>query len=116
MSKVITTVTTYEEKALEALTKVQAEILDYVKSAVKFVDGKVSDVELPFELPEIDFVETVLAEVPTLDEVVTTQFAFSKKLLANQEKFAKNVVKAVKPLTRDAKSTAKASSKATKAA
>lgn len=99
MSKVITTVTTYEEKALEAITKLQSEILEYVKSAVSFVDGKISDVELPFELPEIEFVDTVLAEVPSLEEVVNTQFAFSKKLLANQEKFAKNVVKAVKPLT-----------------
>ena len=53
-NRVITTVTTYEEKALDAIVKVQAEILDYVKSAVKFVDGKVSDVELPFELPEFD--------------------------------------------------------------
>lgn len=112
MSKVITTVTTYEEKALDAIVKVQAEVLDYVKSAVKFVDGKVSDVELPFELPEFDFVDNVLAEVPTLDEVVTTQFAFSKKLLANQEKFAKNVVKAVKPLTRDTKAPAKSTTKA----
>lgn len=115
MSKVINTVTTYEEKALEAIAKVQAEILDYVKTAVKFVDEKVSDVELPFEFPEVEFVDSVLAEVPTLEEVVTTQFAFSKKLLANQEKFAKNVVKAVKPLTRDAKPAVKAT-KTTKAA
>lgn len=115
MSKVITTVTAYEDKALEAIVKMQADILDYVKSAVKFVDEKVSDVELPFELPEFDFVDAVLAEVPTLEEVVTTQFAFSKKLLANQEKFAKNVVKAVKPLTRDAKPATKAT-KSTKTA
>ena len=53
-------------------------------------------------------IDAILAEVPTLSEVVDTQFAFSKKLLANQEKFAKNVVKAVKPLTRDAKPATKA--------
>ena len=99
MSKVITTVTEYEEKALDLLTKVQAEVLDYVKQAVEFVDGRVSDVELPFEVPQLELLDDI---VPTLSEVVDTQFACSKKLLANQEKFAKNVVKAVKPLTREA--------------
>ena len=109
MSKVITTVTEYEDKVLEAMTKVQQQVLDYVKQAVDFVDGRVSDVELPFELPKLE----ILDEVPTLSEVVDTQFAFSKKLLANQEKFAKNVVKAVKPLTREAaKPKAKTTTKA----
>lgn len=108
MSKVITTVTDYEAKALEALVKVQDEVLGYVKQAVEFVDGRISEIELPFELPEIEALDAILAEVPTLSEVVDTQFAFSKKLLANQEKFAKNVVKAVKPLTRDAKPATKA--------
>ena len=103
MSKVITTVSEYEDKVLELITKVQGQVLDYVKQAVDFVDGRVSEVELPFELPKIE----ILDEVPTLSEVVDTQFAFSKKLLANQEKFAKNVVKAVKPLTREAKPKAK---------
>ena len=109
MSKVITTVTEYENKALEVIVKVQDEVLGYVKQVVDFVDGRISEVELPFELPEL----TVLDEVPTLSEVVDTQFAFSKKLLANQEKFAKNVVKAVKPLTREAN---KPKAKTTKAA
>ena len=109
MSKVIDTVTEYEDKVLELLVKVQGEVLTYVKQAVEVIDGRVSGVELPFELPRIE----VLDEVPTLSEVVDTQFAFSKKLLANQEKFAKNVVKAVKPLTREA---AKPKAKATKKA
>ena len=60
------------------------------------------------DLPEVPFLD----RVPTLDEIVNTQFAFSKKVLTNQEKFAKNVVKAVKPLTRDAKPKAKAEPKA----
>ena len=98
MSKVIDTVTEYEAKALELLVKVQDEVLTYVKQAVDFVEGRIPDVELPFEVPELE----LLDEVPTLSEIVDTQFAFSKKLLANQEKFAKNVVKAVKPLTREA--------------
>ncbi len=102
MSKVITTVTEYEAKALEAIVKVQDEVLGYVKQAVEFVDGRISEIELPFELPKVEALQTVIAEVPTLSEVIDTQFAFSKKVLANQEKFAKNVVKAVKPLTRDA--------------
>lgn len=108
MSKVIDTVTEYEDKALELIVKVQDQVLGYVKQAVEYVDGRTSEIQLPFELPEL----TVLDEVPTLQEIVDTQFAFSKKLLANQEKFAKNVVKAVKPLTRDAAKTTKTTSKA----
>lgn len=102
-TKVITAVTEYEDKALELLVKVQDEVIQYVKQAVEFVDGRVSDIELPFEVPQVE----LLDEIPTLSEIVDTQFAFSKKLLASQEKFAKNVVKAVKPLTRDAAVTAK---------
>ncbi|HAS09586.1 MAG TPA: hypothetical protein DCS55_03570 [Acidimicrobiaceae bacterium] len=101
---IMTTVTTYEEKALELIVKVQDEVLGYVKQAVQLLDERIPEVELP----EI----AVLDQVPTLEEVVTTQFAFSKKLLTNQEKFAKNVVKAVKPLTRDAKPKAKTATKA----
>jgi len=97
---VMTTVTEYEEKVLELLTKVQDEVLTYVKQAVELLDERLPELELP-EVPVLD-------KVPTLEEIVNTQFAFSKKVLANQEKFAKNVVKAVKPLTRDAKPKAKA--------
>jgi len=104
---VITTVTEYEDKALELLVKVQGEVLGYVKQAVALLDERLPQVELP-EL-------AVLDQVPTLEEIVTTQFAFSKKVLSAQEKFAKDVVKAVKPLTRDAKPNAKAT-KVTKAA
>jgi hypothetical protein len=102
---IMTTVTEYEQKALELLVKVQDEVLTYVKQAVELIDDRLPEVELP----EI----AVLDQVPTLEELVNTQFAFSKKVLANQEKFAKNVVKAVKPLTRDAKpKAAKATTKA----
>jgi hypothetical protein len=98
MSKVMTTVVEYEDKALELITRVQDEVLGYVKQAVALVDGRVSGIDLPFEVPQLQ----LLDEVPTLAELVDNQFAFSKKLLANQEKFTKNVVKAVQPLTREA--------------
>ena len=95
MSTIMNTVTDYEDKALELIVKVQDEVLGYVKQAVELLDDR---------LPELDLPEVALLDkVPTLEELVTTQFAFSKKLLTSQEKFAKNVVKAVKPLTRDAK-------------
>ena len=104
MSTIMTTVTEYEDKALELILKVQDEVLGYVKQAVQLIDER---------LPELDLPEVaVLDQVPTLEELVNTQFAFSKKLLTSQEKFAKNVVKAVKPLTRDAKPKAKATPKA----
>ena len=104
MSTIMTTVTDYEDKALELIVKVQDEVLGYVKQAVQLIDDRLPEVSLP----EV----ALLAQVPTLEELVNTQFAFSKKLLTTQEKFAKNVVKAVKPLTRDAKPTAKAAPKA----
>lgn len=104
MSTIMSTVTEYEDKALELIVKVQDEVLGYVKQAVQVLDERLPEIELP----EI----AVLDQVPTLEELVTTQFAFSKKLLTSQEKFAKNVVKAVKPLTRDAKPKAKAAAKA----
>lgn len=110
VSKVITTVTEYEEKALEAITKLQAPVLEYLKKAVDAVDGRISSIELPFdlpfELPEIEVLDKVRSELPTLQEIVDSQFKFSKKVLANQEKFAKNVVKAVKPLTPEPKKAA----------
>lgn len=106
---IIDTVTEYEDKALELIVKVQDEVLGYVKQAVEFLDDKLPE----FEVPEL----AVLDQVPTLSEIVDTQFAFSKKVLSNQEKFAKNVVKTVKPLTRDAaKPKAKTTTKSTKTA
>jgi hypothetical protein len=108
VTSIMSTVTEYEDKALELLVKAQDEILGYVKQAVALLDERLPE----YELPEV----ALLDEVPTLEELVTTQFAFSKKLLTNQERFAKNVVKAVKPLTRDAKPKAKATKATTKAA
>ena len=110
MSKVIDTVTDYEDKALQVLAKVQDEVLTYVTQAVELIDGRVARVELPFELPKVELLE----QLPTLSEVVDTQFAFSKKLLANQEDFARNVVQAVRPLTGEAAQPAKAAKKTTK--
>jgi hypothetical protein len=104
----LTTVTEYEDKALEALVKLQEDLLGYIKQAVELLDERLPQIELP-EVPLLD-------QVPTLEELVNTQFAFSKKVLASQEKFAKNVVKAVKPLTRDAKPKAATKAPATKAA
>jgi len=101
----LTTVTEYEEKALELIVKLQDDLVGYVKQAVELIDQRLPDIDLP-ELPVLD-------QVPTLEELVNTQFAFSKKVLASQEKFAKNVVKAVKPLTRDAKPKATKTTKAT---
>jgi hypothetical protein len=100
MTTIMSTVTEYEDKALELIVKVQDDVLGYVKQAVQLVDGRLPEVELP----EI----ALLEQIPTLEELVNTQFAFSKKVLSSQEKFAKNVVKAVKPLTRDGKPKAKA--------
>ena len=105
MTTLIDTVTQYEDKALELIVKVQEEVLGYVKQAVELIDDRLPEVQIP----EI----AILDEIPTLEEIVNTQFAFSKKVLATQEKFAKNVVKAVKPITREG---LKPKAKTTKAA
>ncbi len=105
----MSTVTEYEDKALGLVVQIQDEVLGYVKQAVEFIDDNLPE----FEVPEL----AVLDQIPTLSEVVDTQFAFSKKVLANQEKFAKNVVKAVKPLTREAQTPkAKTTTRSTKTA
>ncbi len=96
MSTIIDNVTEYETKALELLTKAQADVLEYIKKAVAALEERMP------ELPELPEQLAFLEGIPTLQEIVDTQFAFSKKLLANNEKFAKNVVKAIKPLGRDA--------------
>lgn len=100
MSTIMTTVTEYEDKALELIVQVQDEALRYVEQSVQLIDERLPTVDLP-EIPVLD-------QVPSLEELVNTQFAFAKKLLTSQEKFAKNLVKAVKPLTGDAKPKAKA--------
>ena len=104
MSTIMTTVTEYEDKALELIVKVQDEVLGYVKQAVELHRRAP-----PRARPARDRRARPGAHARGL---VTTQFAFSKKVLTSQEKFAKNVVKAVKPLTRDAKPKAKAAVKA----
>lgn len=104
MSSILTTVTDYEDKALELIVKLQDEVLGYVKQAVQVIEGRLPEVALP----EV----ALLEQVPTLEELVDTQFAFSKKVLTTQEKFAKSVVEAIKPLTRDAKQNVKAAPKA----
>ena len=88
MTKIVNTVTDYEAKGLETLVEVQGRALDYFRTAVERID----DV-LPEDRPELP------AEVPTVKEIVDTQFAFAKKVLANQEKFAKDLVKAIAPLS-----------------
>jgi hypothetical protein len=103
MTTILDTITEYEEKALELLVQIQEPVLEYVKKAVDFIESRLP--EQRFELPET---------LPAPTAVVATQFAFAKKVLANQEKFAKNVVKTVAPLTGE--TVKKAPAKATSAA
>jgi len=105
MTKIVDAVTEYESQSLEYITKAQAQILDAVKTVVGSVNER-----LPEDRPELP------AEVPTAKEIVETQFAFAKKLLANQEKFAKDVLKVIAPLTLGRTTTAKPKVVATTAA
>ena len=58
----ITTVTEYEDKALELIAKAQEEILGYIKQAVEVLDERMPE----FEVPDL----AVLDQIPTLSEIV----------------------------------------------
>lgn len=88
MSTIVETVTDLEAKGLSRLSDVQGQALDAIKSAIARIDER-----LPENRPELP------SQVPTVKEIVDTQYTFAKKVLANQEKFAKDVVKAIAPLT-----------------
>src|SRR3546814_18073728 len=93
VSTIMTTVTQYEDKALELVVKVQDEVLGYVKQAVQLIDERLPALDLP--------AIAVLDQVPTLDALFTPQFTFPTKLLTSQEKFAKHVVKIDKASCRE---------------
>jgi len=105
---VISTVTAYEDKALDLLVKVQDEVVGYVEQAVSLVDGRLPEVELPKV--------AVIDRLPSLAELVDTQFAFARKVLDAQERFATAVVDAIRPLAGDAAPKAKATKPTAKAA
>jgi hypothetical protein len=83
--------------ATEQLTKVEDQILETLTSLQKpVVDalGRLAEKAESY-VPEVGKIESL----PTIDEFITTQFAFIEKLVANQKEFVDSVLNAIKPVT-----------------
>jgi hypothetical protein len=77
-------ITKIEDQILDTLAKLQTPVIDAVKSVVEKVEDRVPEVPGADNLPE-------------LDELVLSQFAFVEKLVANQKAFATALIDALKP-------------------
>jgi hypothetical protein len=80
--------TATEEKVLDALVGVQEPVVDYVRKAVEYVESAVP------ALPTKDMAENL----PTVKQVVDTQFAFAAKVIDNQHRFVSDLLEATKPV------------------
>ena len=100
-------ITTVQGQVLEGLTTVQAPVVDAVAKAVEAIEGV-----LPEARPELPFA----AQLPQPAELVELGFTFAQKLLDNQHKFAKDLVKAIQPLVPSKPAAAAAKPKVAKAA
>jgi hypothetical protein len=89
MSTIVDTITTAEDTVLDYVKKGQEKVVEYLKQGVELVDQY-----LPEDRPELGF----LASAPKPAEILDTQFAFAKKMLDNQQHFAKALLAAVNPV------------------
>ena len=79
-----------EEEFLSTIRKGQEIALDAVKPLVEAVH---------YVIPTMPVVRIPLAErIPTAHEIVTDGYEFAEHLLANQRKFADEMIKATSPL------------------
>jgi hypothetical protein len=78
--------TKVEDQILETLSNLQKPVLDAVKTLVERAESYVPDV------PGTE-------NLPALDELVLSQFAFAEKVLTNQKAFASALLDAIKPVT-----------------
>jgi hypothetical protein len=96
-------ITKVEDQILETLSKLQTPVLDAVKTVVDKVESRVPEVPGSDNLPDID-------------ELVLSQFAFAEKLLANQKLFISALIDAIKPVSTKTAAAPKAKPRTTKAA
>jgi hypothetical protein len=90
MSTILSTVERYEDQVIEAVTKAQAPIVEYVAKGVELAGDRLPDVTYP-------------ASLPTPIEVVESQVAFTKKLIDANTAIVTAVLETVAPLAGYAK-------------
>ena len=102
----------FQEDVLNAIRKSQAAVVEAIErwsSAVHSMKPELPELNLPFA----DSLN-VAEKLPKPDELVKSAYDFAEQLLANQRKFAEDVLKATAPLlgTSGSKSSGKKSGKA----
>jgi hypothetical protein len=86
---VMNTITDTQEKVLDAIQSAQAPVVDYVRKAVDYLESSVP------ELPT----RTLGEKVPTIKQVVDSQFTFAGRFLDSQHKFVDDLLDVTKPVT-----------------
>jgi ElaB/YqjD/DUF883 family membrane-anchored ribosome-binding protein len=105
MSAASEQLTKVEEQILDTISNLQKPVIDAVKTLAEKAESYVPDV------PGTD-------NLPAIDELILSQFAFLEKVLANQKDFAGALLEAIKPVAKAAepKTRAKTTTKAAAAA
>lgn len=76
-----------QDKTLSALRQSQAAVIDVVETWAKAVEGSVQD------LPAVP----VASSLPSLEEIIQTNFDFAGRVLSAQREFAQKLVSAAAP-------------------
>jgi hypothetical protein len=82
---ILTSVTEFEDRFVEAIREIQRPVLDYVRKGVERAEGRIPRVNYP-------------ANLPKPNEIVDSQVEFAKALFDAQRDFARELVDAVAPL------------------
>ncbi len=90
MPSVIETITSVEDRVVDTLKSVQEPVVGAVSKVAEYAGGL-----LPDDRPDLPFVD----QLPTLTELVESQYAFARRLLEVNHQFAKALVSAVAPVT-----------------
>jgi hypothetical protein len=103
-------ITKVQDQIIETLASIQKPVVDLVKKVAERAESVVPEVPA---VPGSD-------RLPTVDELIVTQFAFAEKLLSQQKDFTNALLAAVKPVSDKvivvAEAKPKAKAAATKAA
>ena len=82
-------ITKVQDQILETLASIQKPVVDLVKKAAERAESVVPEVPA---VPGTD-------RLPTVNELIVTQFAFAEKLLTQQKDFTNALLEAVKPVS-----------------
>jgi hypothetical protein len=82
-------ITKVQDQILETLASIQKPVVDLVKKVAERAEAVVP------EVPAVPGSE----KLPTVDELIVSQFAFAEKLLTQQKDFTNALLEAVKPVS-----------------